>query len=388
LPFRKPRTHLSVRVFDRLADVDRAAWDALANPDGAPFDPFVSWDFLEALEASGCVGARSGWAARHLAIEGEDGALAGAMPLYLKGHSYGEYVFDHAWADALHRAGGAYYPKLQAAAPFTPVTGRRLLAQDPAIADALAAGAVAVCRELDLSSMHVTFPTAAEAERLERLGFLRRAGVQFHWTNEGYGNFQDFLGALSAQKRKSIRRERERANEAVRIRTLRGAEITPRDWDNFFACYMDTGARKWGSPYLNRSFFRLVGERMADRIVLFAADLDGQHVASALNFLGSDTLYGRYWGRLLDVPFLHFELCYYRAIEFAIDHELARVEAGAQGEHKLARGYAPVATHSAHWIAHPGLRDAVARYLEAERPAVAEEIEALDEHTPFKRLEI
>lgn len=374
---------ISVSVVDGLGRVERAAWDAIANPAGAPFDPFLCWDFLQGLEEAGCVGGRSGWSPRHL-LAHRDGVLIAAMPLYLKTHSYGEYVFDHSWADALHRAGGRYYPKLQCAVPFTPVTGRRLLG-DGAARPALLTTALEVARAERASSVHITFADHETADAVSRLGLLRRAGVQFHWTNAGYRSFADFLAALSANKRKTIRRERERAQHGVAIETLRGADLTPQVWDAVFACYMDTGARKWGSPYLNRDFFDLVGARMRDRIVVFLGHLQKRPVAMALNFLGSDCLYGRYWGRLADIDFLHFELCYYQAIDFAIAQGLARVEAGAQGEHKLLRGYAPVATHSCHWIAHPGLRDAVAAFLAEETPAIAQEIEHLDEHTPFKK---
>ena len=377
-----------IGVIDALSGIDRTAWDGIANPVGARTDPFLSWDFLESLERAGCAAPDKGWAPQHLVAQDAAGRLVAAMPLYLKGHSYGEYVFDHAWADALHRVGGAYYPKLQAAVPFTPVTGRRLLAPDAAMRGALLDAAVTHARNLDVSSLHVTFLTGAEQAEANARGLLARTGVQFHWRNEGYASFEDFLGALSSQKRKNIRKERARAQEACTIRTVSGIDATARDWDCFYACYQDTGGRKWGQPYLNRAFFRIVGERMADRIVLFIAEQDGRPIAAALNFLGSDTIYGRYWGRLVDVPFLHFELCYYQAIDYAIAHGLKHVEAGAQGEHKLARGYAPAATYSAHWIAHRGLREAVARYLEQERPAVAEEIEALGDHTPFKRLDI
>jgi uncharacterized protein len=359
---------LNLSVLGGLAEIDRAAWDALANPPGQAFDPFLSWDFLQALEASGCVGDDAGWRPAHILARDHTGAPIGAMPLYLKDHSYGEYVFDHAWADALMRAGGRYYPKLQCAAPFTPVPGRRLLARDPATFKALAQAAIALAQRAKLSSVHVTFAPPEQTAALQSLGFLRRTGVQYHWFNDGYARFDDFLAALSSQKRKSIRRE-----------------ITARDLDVFFRCYMDTGSRKWGQPYLNRDFFALIGERMADRVVLFMAEADGRPIASALNFLGADALYGRYWGRIEDRPFLHFELCYYQAIDLAIELGLARVEAGAQGEHKLARGYVPVTTHSAHWIAHPGLRDAVSRFLEAETPAVADEVEMLTEHAPFKK---
>ncbi|MGE0047001.1 MAG: GNAT family N-acetyltransferase, partial [Hyphomonadaceae bacterium] len=289
------------------------------------------------------------------------------------------------WADALMRAGGRYYPKLQCAAPFTPVTGRRLLAADANVRNALIHAAVALTRRAKASSLHVTFPSAEEAEEMRALGLLKRTGMQFHWRNPGYGAFDDFLAMLSSQKRKTIRRERTRAQEGLTIRRATGAGLSKRDWDFFFACYMDTGSRKWGSPYLNRDFFHLVGERMADRIVLFIAEDRGRPVASALNFIGGDTLFGRYWGCVEYRDFLHFELCYYQAIDFAIEHRLACVEAGAQGEHKLARGYAPVPTYSAHWIEHSGLRQAVARYLESETPAVVEEIDILAEHTPFKK---
>jgi predicted N-acyltransferase len=377
----------SVRVapIDGLAEIARADWDALANPPCERVDPFLSWDFLEALERSRCAVPNTGWAPHHLIAHDAAGAAIGAMPLYLKGHSYGEYVFDHSWADALHRAGGRYYPKLQSAVPFTPVTGRRLLAADAQTRQALLVAADAQMAAQDASSLHVTFLTQDEQAEAGQAGLMARAGVQFHWFNAGYESFEDFLGALSSEKRKNLRKERRKAYEACVIRCIEGGDLTERDWDHFFACYMDTGSRKWGQPYLNRAFFRLIGERMADRIVMFVAEVDGAPVAAALNFLGSDTLYGRYWGRLADVPFLHFELCYYQAIDYAIAHGLARVEAGAQGEHKLARGYVPVATHSAHAIAHPGLRRAVADYLSRETPAVADEIELLDQHTPFKR---
>lgn len=379
------REGFDVSVAASLDAVTPAEWDALANPPGARRDPFVSHTFLKCLEDSGSVGARSGWDPAHVLARNAGGRLMGAMPLYLKSHSYGEYVFDHSWADAMRRAGGRYYPKLQGAVPFTPVTGRRLFASSPEAERALVAGALSAAQTLKASSVHVTFLTQDEWTRLGGLGFLQRTGVQFHWENAGYGSFADFLAALSSAKRKTIRRERERAVDGLVVKCLRGAEITDAYWDFFFRCYMDTGARKWGSPYLNRDFFALLGERMGDDCVLFVAEADGRPVASALNLLGSDTIYGRYWGCVADVPFLHFELCYYRAIDFAIEHGLSRVEAGAQGEHKLLRGYAPVPTYSAHWIAHPGLREAIADYLSRERPAIADEIEALDAHTPFRK---
>lgn len=377
---------LTISVLGDLANIERDTWDALANPPDAPFDPFLSWDFLKALEESGCATAARGWQPAHLIARDARGAAVGAMPLYAKDHSYGEYVFDHSWADALQRAGGQYYPKLQCAVPFTPVPGRRILARDASVQHALAQAAIGLAQRADTSSVHVTFAEEGACAQLEPLGYLRRAGLQYHWFNRGYATFADFLADLSSQKRKTIRRERERASEGLAIRRLRGAEITERDWDFFFRCYMDTGARKWGSPYLNRKFFALLGERMADTCVLFIAqEADGTPLASALNLIGGEALYGRYWGRIADVPFLHFELCYYQAIELAIELGLPRVEAGAQGEHKLARGYVPVQTHSAHWIAHPGLRSAVKQYLKAETPAVVEEAELLADHTPFKK---
>jgi predicted N-acyltransferase len=375
---------LTVSVLGGLADIDRATWDALANPPGQPFDPFLSWDFLQALEESGCASARSGWRPAHL-IARDKGAPVGAMPLYLKDHSYGEYVFDHAWADALNRAGGRYYPKLQCAVPFTPVPGRRILTQDASVERALAQAAIGAALQANASSVHITFADPDVCERLGPQKYLTRVGLQYHWFNRGYGAFTDFLADLSSQKRKTIRRERARACEGLRIRRLRGDEIKPHDWDFFFRCYMDTGSRKWGSPYLNRDFFTLLSERMGDLCVLFVADMDGRPIASALNMLGGEALYGRYWGRVADMPFLHFELCYYQAIDLAIELKLPRVEAGAQGEHKLARGYVPAPTYSAHWIAHRGLSDAVARYLEAETPAIAEEADMLADHAPFKK---
>jgi uncharacterized protein len=378
---------ISIQVLGDLRNIDRESWDALANPDGAPFDPFVSWDFLQALEESGCASAAKGWQPAHLVARDRGNAVIGAMPLYAKDHSYGEYVFDHSWADAIMRAGGRYYPKLQCAVPFTPVPGRRIFAGDARVEFALAQGAIGLAQRADASSVHATFASAELCERLAPLNYLTRVGLQYHWFNRGYKSFDDFLADLSSQKRKNIRKERARAAEGLTIKRLRGSEISARDWDFFYRCYQDTGGRKWGSPYLNRKFFALLGERMAEACVLFLAEEDGHPVASALNLLGGEALYGRYWGRVADAPFLHFELCYYQAIELAIELGLARVEAGAQGEHKLARGYVPSATYSAHWIADRGLRDAVRRYLQAETPAMVEEAEVLGEHAPFKKSE-
>jgi predicted N-acyltransferase len=324
----------------------------------------------------------------HLIARDAGGAAAGAMPLYAKDHSYGEYVFDHAWADALQRAGGHYYPKLQCAVPFTPAPGRRIFARDPAVESALAQGAVGLAQRLGASSVHATFAQGGLAQRLAPLGYLTRTGLQYHWFNRGYASFEDFLATLSSQKRKTLRRERARACESLRVKQLRGDDIKASDWDFFFRCYTDTGSRKWGSPYLNRDFFAQLAVRMSDRCVLFVAEEhDGVPVASALNLIGGEALYGRYWGRLADVPFLHFELCYYQAIDLAIELGLSRVEAGAQGEHKLARGYVPVETYSAHWIAHDGLRNAVRHYLRQETPAVLEEAEILSAHVPFKKVD-
>ncbi|MBC7770347.1 MAG: N-acetyltransferase [Phycisphaerales bacterium] len=376
---------LTIAVIGDLANIERGIWDALANPAGAPYDPFVSWDFLQALEESDCASAARGWQPAHLLARDASGAAIGAMLLYAKDHSYGEYVFDHGWADALHRAGGRYYPKLQCAAPFTPAPGRRIFASDAAVEAALAQAAIGLAQRAGASSVHITFASAEVAARLKPLGYMTRIGLQYHWFNRGYTSFDDFLADLSAQKRKTIRRERARGCEGLTIRRLRGAEIKAADWDFFFRCYIDTGSRKWGSPYLNRAFFTLLAERIADQCVLFVAEAEGTPIAAALNLVGDEALYGRYWGRVADAPFLHFELCYYQAIELAIELGLPRVEAGAQGEHKLARGYVPAPTYSAHWIAHPGLRDAVKHFLAVETPAVTDEAELLMEHTPFKK---
>jgi predicted N-acyltransferase len=376
---------VAIRVVGGLKDIDRGAWEALANPPDGPYNPFVSWDFLEALEASGCATPRTGWAPHHLLAEDGAGRLVGAAPAYLKSHSQGEYVFDHGWANAFERAGGAYYPKLQIAAPFTPVTGPRMLSPDPAVRSALRAGARELGRSLRVSSVHVTFPTAEEWRDAGEEGFLLRADQQFIWRNRGYSVYDDFLADLASRKRKALRKERAEAQEGLAIERLTGDALTERHWDVFFACYMDTGSRKWGRPYLNRRFFSLLHERMADKVLLVIAYDGGRPVASALNLIGSEALYGRYWGQLEERRFLHFELCYHQAIEEAIARGLPRVEAGAQGEHKLARGYAPEPVYSYHWIANPSFREAVARYLDAERESVAEDIAALTEHAPFRR---
>jgi len=356
-------------------------WDRCAGPG----NPFLSHAFLSALEASGSVDARAGWQPAPIAIDGPGGRPDAILPAYVKSHSQGEYVFDHGWADAYARAGGHYYPKLQIAVPFTPVPGRRLLTADPALAPALIAAAERVVAHNRLSSAHATFIDPSEVELFERAGWLIRLDSQFHWHNRGYASFDDFLADLSAPKRKSIRKERARAVQRLEVLHLTGRDIEEAHWDAFWAFYQDTGARKWGRPYLTRSFFSAVGETMASSILLILAVRDGTPVAGALNFIGADTLYGRYWGCTQDVPHLHFELCYYQAIDAAIARGLQRVEAGAQGAHKLARGYRPVPTYSAHHFADPRLGDAVAAYLEAEREAVADEIAALDEHSPFRQ---
>jgi len=369
------------RIAAGVADFAPADWDRCAGSD----NPFLSHAFLSALEESGSVGPRTGWQPVPVAIQGPGSRPDAVLPAYLKSHSQGEYVFDHGWADAYARAGGHYYPKLQIAVPFTPVSGHRLLAAEPALAPALIAAAERVVAQHDLSSAHATFIDPAEIALFERSGWLVRIDSQFHWHNDGYRSFDDFLAALTSAKRKTLRKERARAVEGLEIVHLTGRDLLEAHWDAFWTFYQDTGMRKWGRPYLTRRFFSLVGERMADRILLILALRSGRPIAGALNFIGADTLYGRYWGCTADVPHLHFELCYYQAIDAAIARGLARVEAGAQGSHKLARGYRPVPTYSAHYFADPRLGDAVAAYLEAERAAVAQEIAALDECTPFKK---
>lgn len=382
------RIELSLSIAEQMAAVDRASWNALANPAGEPYDPFLDWDFLEAAESSGCAQPETGWTPRHMLAHDAAGKLVGAAPLYLKMHSRGEFVFDHSWADALHRAGGRYYPKLLCAVPFTPVTGRRLLAvgsKAAAIRQSLAGAIVQVARQWRASSAHFNFLDQETWRELGEQGLLLREDQQFHWINRGYGSFEDFLGALSSRKRKMLRRERREAQEGLNIVRLTGAELTPEHWDTFFDFYMDTGSRKWGAPYLNREFFTLLHDRMAERCLLILAYDGKRPIAGALNLIGSDTLYGRYWGRVVDRPFLHFEISYYQAIDFAIERGLARVEAGAQGEHKLSRGYEPALTRSAHWISHNGLRQAVSDYLDREREAVEEGIDQLNEYSPFRK---
>jgi hypothetical protein len=387
-------TARSVRVISALGDIEPADWDACANPQGAAYNPFVSWDFLQALEEAECVSAETGWLPQHLVLDGSGAGdcreVAGVMPCYLKSHSQGEYVFDHGWAEAFEAAGGRYYPKLQASVPFTPVTGPRLMVRSGPDRQAdqqyLGAALGELTRRLKVSSAHVTFARQDEWRILSEHGYLRRTDQQFHWIDQGYGDFEGFLATLASRKRKAIRKERREAlASGLEIAWITGADITEAHWDAFFGFYMDTGLRKWGRPYLNRRFFSLLGERLAERVLLIMASRDGRTIAGALNLIGSDTLYGRYWGCLEDHPCLHFEVCYYQAIDFALANGLARVEAGAQGAHKLARGYMPVTTYSAHYIAEPGFRRAVEDYLERERQHVAFENQALSQQGPFRK---
>ncbi|MDF1607321.1 GNAT family N-acetyltransferase [Hoeflea sp. YIM 152468] len=397
-------TDHTLSTIDGLSAVTEREWGGLggasracqaesrgSEAESAPvYNPFVSHAFLSSLEESGSVSAQTGWLPRHIVLRAPDGALEGAMPAYIKSHSMGEYVFDHAWADAYERAGGRYYPKLQCAAPFTPATGPRLMVRPGAGAAsrqrALAAGGRALCTQLGLSSVHATFVPEAEIPAFEAEGYLHRTDQQFHFRNENYRSYEDFLVTLASRKRKQLKKERRTALEnGIEIVWLTGSELTESVWDIFYQFYIDTGGRKWGRPYLTRAFFSLIGERMADDVLLVMAERDGRFIAGAINFIGGDCLYGRHWGCIEDHPFLHFEVCYHQAIDFAIARGLARVEAGAQGEHKLARGYLPATTHSAHYIEHPGLRRAVADYLDRERRDVAHIGQVLSEHGPFRK---
>jgi predicted N-acyltransferase len=416
----KTSAEITLRVVSAIDEIERAQWDACANPivdcdiglgsdpqpkpaggAGEPahasrppaegdHNPFISFDFLSALERSGSARTRTGWQPMHLVAQTADGALLGAAPCYAKSHSQGEYVFDHGWADAYERAGGSYYPKLQVSVPFTPATGRRLLVRPSpraeAVRGALAGGLAEVCRRSNASSVHVTFATEPEWHLLGAHDYLMRTHRQFHWENAGYDSFDAFLAALASRKRKTIRRERADALSAgVSIHWLTGSDLTEAVWDAFFEFYMETGSRKWGRPYLTRAFYSMVGEAMRDRILLVMAKRDGRWIAGAINFIGSHTLFGRHWGCIEDHPFLHFEVCYYQAIDYAIAHKLARVEAGAQGQHKIARGYVPTTTYSAHYIVDPALRRAVADFLKAERAQVAAEIDEFAEALPFRK---
>src|SRR5579864_1860011 len=377
---------ITLSVHNAISEVPPDAWDACAGD----INPTVSHVFLNALEESGSTNRRTGWAPQHLTFAGKDGRLVGAVPMYLKSHSYGEYIFDWGWADAYERSGGRYYPKLLCAVPFTPVPGPRLLVAPDAAAETkshLIAGMTELARRHKLSSLHVNFPQEEDFALFAEAGFLQRVGQQFHWTNQGYRDFDDYLSALNARKRKAVKKERREAlAPGIEIEVLTGADLQPKHWDAFFEFYLATSDRKWGSAYLNRRFFALIGERMADKIVLVMARHSGEYVAGAFNILGTETIYGRNWGSYGDYKMLHFECCYYRAIEFAIDHGLKRVEAGAQGPHKLQRGYLPVPTFSAHYIPDPGFRRAVAAFLAREREMVEEKIEHLAEHySPFRQ---
>ena len=381
---------MRIRVIDSLTEIDASAWnrvaqDAARAQNSDPDNPFVRHEFLLALEKSGAATMRTGWTPCHLVAE-EDGELRGAIACWLKMHSQGEYVFDHGWAEAYARAGGEYYPKLQVSVPFTPATGPRLLAGDTATRAALIHALRKLRKEAGASSIHLTFLPENEAQELERAGFLHRTDQQFHFINEGYADFDAFLAALSSSKRKTIRRERRDAvMHDITIETLTGKAINEAHWDAFFEFYMDTGSRKWGRPYLNRKFFSLIGQSMAERIALVMAKREGRYIAGAINFIGARTLYGRNWGAIEEHPFLHFEVCYYQAIDFALARGLAVVEAGAQGEHKLLRGYRPVTTHSAHELADPALKRAVEDYLKRERAYVAALHDEYEEHMPFRK---
>jgi len=369
-------TDIIAKIASGVSGLNARAWDRLGT-----HDPFVAHAFLSALEDSKSVGPGTGWTPAPILVEDEGGHLVAAAPAYLKTHSQGEYVFDHGWAEAWERAGGEYYPKLQVAVPFTPVPGPRLLGNRP---QQLLTAIEAVTRQNEMSSAHITFIDEDGAEECARRGWLVRHGVQYHWFNRGYGDFEDFLATLSSRKRKTLRKERAAALDGLDVRILQGADIGPVEWDAMWAFYQDTGSRKWGLPYLTREFFDLAGERMGDEVLLFLACRGGQPIAGALNFVGKDTLYGRYWGCTEEVPFLHFELCYYQAVEWAIENGLRCVQAGAQGEHKVARGYEPVITKSAHFIPNHSFRNAVAEFLEAERQGIAAEVEWLRQDLPYR----
>jgi len=375
-----------LRLGEGVATIDRASWDACAGSE----NPSLCHAFLAAMETSGSVGKGTGWLPRPLLLETADGVLLAAAPLYVKSHSYGEYIFDHGWANAYEKAGGRYYPKLLVGVPFTPVPGSRLLVRPGADAELhrrhLAEGLVAAAKQLGVSSLHVNFPDETDSPVLAEAGLMQRVGMQYHWRNDGYGTFGDFLVSLSSRKRKMIRKEREAAlRNGLAIKRLTGAAITRTDWKNFFRFYIDTSERKWGSPYLTREFFFTLGERMADRVLLVMAEQDGEPVAGAFNLIGRDTLYGRNWGSDGAYRFLHFEACYYQAIEFAIERGLSRVEAGAQGEHKIGRGYLPVETRSYHYVDDPHFAAAVAEFLRREKRAIEAERAALSEYSPFKQ---
>ena len=385
-----PDSTLSANIVNSVAEIPAAVWNGLApGSGGVPDNPFLEHAFFLAAEQSGSATRRTGWQPQHILLSDAAGEPVGIMPLYLKSHSQGEYVFDHGWADAFQRAGGDYYPKLQSAVPFTPVTGPRLLARDDATRIALLRTAETFAARNNVSSVHATFAPDDEVELARQNGWLVRHDTQYHWHNDGFGSFDDFLGTLSSRHRKVTRRERRDAlGDGITVKWLSGADLTEEVWDAFFAFYQDTGSRKWGRPYLNRSFFSMLSAAMRKRVLLMFAYDGDEPIAGTLSLIGKDRLYGRYWGSTREVPFLHFELCYYQAIDYAIAHGLKVVEAGAQGEHKLARGYAPATTRSIHWIGHPGLRDAIARFVVQERASVENEQKALERYTPFRHGDI
>lgn len=381
---------ITVKVISRIGEIDASEWDACSGQPSSDDNPSVRYAFLHALEESHSVRRESGWQPQHLVIEDASGRIAGAVPMYLKNHSMGEYVFDYGWANAFERAGGDYYPKLQVSIPFTPVTGPRLLVRAGSGGDAtraaLVSGMIEWTNRNKLSSLHVTFPTKEEELYLSRAGFLIRHNHQFHWYNRGYETFEDFLGSLNSRKRKMIRRERRKVAEAgIEVHCYSGDALKSVHWDAFYRFYTDTYDRKWGYPYLTREFFEIISKTMADNVVLIMATSDGRPIAGALNLKGGDTLFGRNWGCIADYKFLHFETCYYCAIEYAIDNRMARVEAGTQGPHKLQRGYEPVQTRSAHWIPDPAFRKAVARFLDEERHEQASEVAYLVDETPYRK---
>lgn len=377
------------RIIDNIKDVEKTSWDNCAGGEEQSLNPFCSHGFLSALEESDCVTAETGWLPQHIILENDEEEMIGAMPLYLKSHSQGEYVFDHGWANAYEQAGGRYYPKLQSSIPFSPVTGPRLLARTTENKSALLEAAIKLASDHHISSLHFTFVDDNDYDVMTSHGLLHRRDQQFHWLNDGYRSFNQFLEALSSRKRKNINKERQTALENdIEIEWLQGKEITEGHWDHYFGFYLNTANRKWGRPYLNRDFFSHLSDKIPDNILLIMAKREGKYIAGALNLIGPDTLYGRYWGASEYHKCLHFELCYYQAIDYAIKHKLSKVEAGAQGDHKIARGYVPLATNSMHWIENPSFKDAIKKYLAQERNAVGREIEYLSELAPFKKSQL
>lgn len=379
---------MRTRIIDSITSISKDAWNTCATPKNGGLNPFTSHGFLSALEESGCASARTGWLPQHILLENEKGELLGALPLYLKSHSQGEYVFDQGWANAFEQAGGQYYPKLQSSIPFSPVTSPRLLATDLTHKEILLKSAINLADKLQVSSLHFTFLEQDEVDVMTSHHLLHRKDQQYHWINNGYRSFNEFLEALSSRKRKNIQKERRGALESnIEVEWIRSSDITDDHWDHYYEFYLDTANRKWGRPYLNRDFFSHLGHNIPDNVLLMMAKRDGRYIAGALNLIGGDILYGRYWGATEYHKFLHFELCYYQAIEFAIENNMSKVEAGAQGDHKLSRGYVPIETNSMHWISNPSFRDAIQKYLAQETIAVGRDIEYLKELTPFKKSE-